>query len=417
MPQDQDKAQIPYIYLLPLPISGGDDGRLGGVIFAHADANLVPVERPQFILCHLAERILPSPGYLFAQGLDPRRLAHGMKDRDFVDAIRKLIQGFEIITWDASLLKLIDVAALRAFRCPNVIDGTKGVCSLRSVLYAANSLGTLPKPPQRSPEKSAYLYNVARRDMSRSPERRLLELEDMAQMIREEHKALFDYQLLGAQHRLSLFNAAINQGKLLACINTEGIASVLRPLKINSDSITTLELEHGAEPNDVANILKKDLSLFDGRVIAPLGVFTKERCDRLELNLEPMVNALLNTDAETINTQENTNDVFKSLLKRLNKIDLEYLYETFQAPNVAEPPAESSGALYERYFFYIGDNERGRFTAQQYKYYENLTRASLTKHINSFVANTNALINHANENSKDDTQLIDAIAGYPLTLG
>ncbi len=419
MPQDQEKAQIPYIYLLPLPVSGGDDGRLGGVIYAHADVNLIPVERPQFILCHLAERLLPSPGYLFAQGLDPRRLAHGMKDRAFVDAIRELIRGYELITWDASLLKLLDVAALRAFRSPDIIASALGVCSLRTVLYAANSLGTLPKPPQKSPERSACLYNASRRDLPRSPERRLLELEDLAQMVHQDHKALFDYQLLGSLHRLNLFTQALNQGKLLSCINTDGIATVLRPLKADSCSITCLELEHGADPAVLANITRKEISMTDGRVIAPLGVFTRERCLRLHLELEPMVKALLNVQDHMQITEDDTlhDDVIRGMLKKLSKIDLEYLNEVFKSPQVGEPPAETSAALFERFFFYIGDNERGRLTAQQYKYYENITRAAITKHIDSFVANTNALVNHADENSKDDAQLINAIAGYPLSLG
>lgn len=417
MPQDPQTAPIPYIYLLPLPISGGDDGRLGGVIYAHADVNLNPVERPQFILCHLAERLLPSPGYLFAQGLDPRRLAHGMKDRAFADAVRELVRGYELITWDASLLKLIDVAALRAFRSPNVISEARGVCSLRTVLYAANSLGTLPKPPQKSPERSAYLYNTARRDLPRSPERRLLELEALAQMVRQDHKALFDYQLFGSQHRLNLFNQALNQGKLLSCINTDGIATLLRPLKANDYSITCLELEHGADPAVLANITRKEISMSDGRVIAPLGVFTRERCLKLHLELEPMIRALLKIQDHMQITEDDSDEVIRRMLKKLSKIDLEYLNEVFQAPQVSEPPAETSATLFERYFFYIGDNERGRLTAQQYKYYENITRATITKHIDSFIANTNALVNHANENSKDDAQLINAIAGYPLSLG
>ncbi len=419
MPQDQEKARLPYIYLLPLPVSGGDEGRLGGVIYAHADINLVPIERPQIILCHLAERLLPSPGYLFAQGLDPRRLTHGMKDRAFADAIRELVRGYELITWDASLLRLIDVAALRSFRSPDIIATTRGVCSLRTVLYAANALGTLPKAPQRSPEKSAYLYSVARRDLSRSPERRLLELEDLAQMVYRDHKALFDYQLFGSMHRQTLFNSAITQGKLLSCIDTDGIATVLRPLKANANTVTCLELEQGADPNIPSSISKKDVSLFDGRVIAPLGVFTKERCQRLNLELEPMALALLNVQDEMQIAGEDTspNDVISRLLKKLNKIDLDYLNEVFHSPKVSEPPSESSATLYERFFFYIGDNERGRLSAQQYKYYENITRAAITKHIDSFIANTNALVNHANENSKDDVQLINAIAGYPLSLG
>ena len=70
----------------------------------------------------------------------------------------------------------------------------------------------------------------------------------------------------------------------------------------------------------------------------------------------------------------------------------------------------------EHYFFYLGDNERGKLSYGQYKKYETISKKQVEKQLPKYMQKTQALINHADEDSQDDALLINAIANYPLTI-
>ena len=405
-----DLKQAPFLYLLPLPISSDEKGRLGGVVFAHADAYLRPLEPPQFIWCKLPERILPSPGYLFVQGINPAFLKRGFNERIFVEKVQKLILARTVITWDAKRISTLSKCAMRAFKSGvkyYPISDASGLTDLRSALHAAYLLGSLTKAPYKALDITAKLYNCQKLS-KRSPERRLCELQDLALMLRSSHQALFDYQLRSTEFKNSLLNKSLKEQSPLTCITSNGTIYLTKVINRDDQNNEFLSLQIGRK-NQVKT---ENVSSLDGTIIAPEGVLTKERCDRLHFDLATLKKALCTTPSvSNFGSFENT-DYFDPT----NEHDLKFLKTAFDAQDIPEPFKECSTKLMEHYFFYLGDNKRGKLSYVQYKRYETISRAQVQKQLPKYINEAQALINHADEDSKDDALLMNAIANYPLTI-
>lgn len=408
-----DLRKAPFLYLLTMPITSDKRGRLGGVIFAHADAFLHPLEEPQFIWCRLPERILPDPGYLFVQGINPALLRRGLNERDFIQKIQNLIKDRTVITWNAKRLSTLSKCAKRSFK--NGLNNfflldVLGLTDLCSALHAAHLLGSLSQAPHKALDMTAQLYNCQKQN-KRSPQRRLCELQDITLMLRSSHQALFDYQLRSTEFKNSLLNKALNEQSLLSCITADGMIYLTKIISQDPLNHEYLCLQIGRKKQRKA----KYINALDGNVIAPAGVLTKERCDRLQLDFVALKNALdiscsaKQIEANQINEQT---DYFDPT----NEYDLKFLKIADETPNIPEPFKECSVKLMEHYFFYLGDNERGKLSYGQYKKYETISKKQVEKQLPKYMQKTQALINHADEDSQDDALLINAIANYPLTI-
>ncbi|MCI6797130.1 MAG: hypothetical protein MR571_04615, partial [Succinatimonas sp.] len=278
-----DLKKAPFLYLLTMPITSDERGRLGGVIFAHADACLRPLETPQFIWCKLPERILPSPGYLFVQGINPALLRRGLNERCFIEKVQNLIKDRTLITWDAKRLSTLSKCAIRSFRNDDKsfpVSRVSGLADLRSILHAAHLLGSLSKAPHKALDAAAQEYNCQKQS-KRSPQRRLCQLQDLTLMLRASHQALFDYQLRSNEFKNSLLTKALKEQSLLSCITADGMLYLIKIINRNSHSNEYQCLQVGREKQ----VKTKYINVLDGNIIAPAGVLTNERCDRLQLDL------------------------------------------------------------------------------------------------------------------------------------
>ena len=405
-----DLKQAPFLYLLTMPISSEERGRLGGVIFAHADAYLRPLESPQFLWCKLPERVLPSPGYLFIQGINPACLKRGFNERIFVEKVQELIKDRTVITWDANRLATLSKCAMRSFKAGEknfAISDVLGLADLRSALHAAHLLGSLSKAPYKALDMTAALYNCQKLS-KRSPERRLGELQDLTAMLRSSHQALFDYQLRSSEFKNSLLNKSLKEQTVLTCINSNGMLYLTKVINQDVQNKEFLSLQIGRKEQ----IKAEYISTLEGNIIAPEGVLTKERCDKLHFDLVTLKHALYASPSVCPAKLAEATDYFDPI----NEHDLKFLNNAFRAQTVPEPFKECSAKLMEHYFFYLGDNERGKLSYEQYRRYEKISRMQVQKQLPKYMQETQDLINHADEDSQDDALLMNAIANYPLTI-
>lgn len=399
----------PYLYMLPLPITGGGRHFFAGVVSVSADANLQPVERPQFLWCKPPERVLPSPSYLFAQSLDPFRYAHGMKERDFFGAVHDLVQGMTVLTWDAELFSLMDLRALQVFSAPAIARDAAGICSIRTALYTAALLGTLKDLPERSLDRSTARYRLQDKTQRKSPERRLTELSRIAMMLNSTHRALLAYELRPAAARTALMEQAIERNQLLCAVTNSGKTALIRPLERRDGGFAALAQMPGDEPLPVT------IAANGGDNVAPLGVLTQERCRKLGIDLAYETQSLMQASvpADPNAFPRSAAETFRNSFAGS---DREYLEKALELKRLPEPDEACTPHLMEYFYLYLGDEERGRLGPAQYKQYEHLTRKSLEKSIGAYVTETNNLVNYADENDPDDAALIAQITRYPMTL-
>lgn len=392
--------------MLPLPVTGGRRKYFGGVVFARSGPDLEPIEQPQFIWCHLPERILPSPSYLFAQALDPFRYAHGMKEHDFYKAIHDLIAGQNIITWDAGLFEAMDQRALQVFCHPTIASDAGNICALRTALFTAARLGDLPNEPALGLDRCAVIYKETAPSMRKSPERRLVELSKLTKMLFYTHQALLSYELRPGSFKQRLLDHAVQSSQILCGVLNSGSLVLIRVLKRENGYFKALA---GTTAQGFAPI---SLSYHSGEMVSPLGVLTPKRCSKLSLALEQELHEINRAAVP----EEFPIPAPIALRQSFTGVDRAYLERALNLKRLPEPEDECTPKLMEYFYLYLGDHERGRLGPVQYKQYEYLTREALTKAIKIYISETNNLINYADEKSADDAALIAEITRYPMTL-
>lgn len=399
----------PFIYMLPLPLTGGGRKFFGGVVFARAGLDLRPVERPQFMWCKPPERVLPSPSYLFAQALDPFRYAHGMKERRFFGQLHDLIKDMTVLTWDAGLFADMDLRALQVLRSPNLTRDAGCICSVRTALFSASLLGTLTTPPERALERSSVRFRQQDTGTRKSPERRLTELTNLTLMLGDSHRALLSYQLRPASSRLTLLEQAVSRSQLLCAVTNGGKIALLRPLERRDDDFTALALSPGED------VIPTTIGVNGGENVAPPGVLTPERCQKLGLSLSEMIDRLSKAavPSDPAVFPQSPAAAFRA---GFTGADRDYLEGALELDAPPEPPEECTPKIMEYFYMYLGDEERGRLGPTQYRQYEEVTRRSLEKRIGSYVSETNNLVNYADENDPADAELIAQITRYAMSL-
>ncbi len=403
-----------FVYLLPVPVQAGRTGSLGAVVYALSDQATASL-KPELICEYLPERILPSPSYLFAQGLSPHRLRHGLKARSFTKRIKEIVSNRIIVTWDAALLPLIDVNAVRCFLQP-LIPLSRGIISLRTLAHAAFFFGQLESGPLKALEKSAELYDVFAGQEIRSPERRLKELIGIGRMLREKHGALFDYQLRGRKNKLGVLEYSYLNSAPISLVNDEGECGIMRVLRKEAAGFTVLFIS--CKQVDKPRLL--NLNEYGGEIIAPLSVFTKERCMRLGFDLQGALLTMSKYDPSSLlkayeAVSHNDNPLY-AFFSSMNNADRAFYEYSCHHEELSDETSDLSEAFKKRVFLYTGDHERGKLSSEQYRLYESLSRQSLQTRYDAYMHETKLLVNRADENDPAEAALIQAIAAYPESL-
>ena len=100
-----------YLFILPLPYSApSSKASLYGVAYVLTDAAFNILGQKGYIKCKGIEYLLPSPVYLFSQGIDPYTIKNGLSIERFLDEAEKILHNpnVTIFTWSIRNLKILE---------------------------------------------------------------------------------------------------------------------------------------------------------------------------------------------------------------------------------------------------------------------------------------------------------------------
>ena len=83
------------LFLLPEPVSSPDDKypNLYSLSYVLTDLNFNIIDKNELITCKGYDYRLPSPSYLFTQGIDPYTIKNGLSVEKFLDESEKILQA------------------------------------------------------------------------------------------------------------------------------------------------------------------------------------------------------------------------------------------------------------------------------------------------------------------------------------
>ena len=78
-----------YAFVLPLPLNNpASKAALYGIAYVLADENLNLTGEREIITSRGLDNLLPSPNYLFSQGIDPFTIKKGLSEEQFLDMVK-----------------------------------------------------------------------------------------------------------------------------------------------------------------------------------------------------------------------------------------------------------------------------------------------------------------------------------------
>lgn len=402
-----------YLFLLPFPLGEpGPEARLGGMACVRTDETFTSVGKMEFLPCRFPEHALPSPSYLFAQGLNPFRLADAPSESDFFAQVveRLSVPNTRVITWSARHLQALNAVALRLLRNPVLPSGVISLTALNQVLKTSWVFGTLNKKPGKDLLSCARMLGFTETLPRFAPEGRLKALLFIAALMAKGDEAVFAFQLRTRAQLRKAWDQACGGQKLLATLNADCVPELLKPVEPGKEGIFKALRFDGDEVSGWY-YLQEDCEL-----LAPAGILTPERQERLHFDFKAAAEALENFEGKA--EDKRPLPYWQTFFAKLSPSDREFFAATgdkalqFQV----DPGSKYSDFLRSWILWYRGDNFRGSLSDAELQLYTRRSRAEVIGRLDAYLQEAAALQNYVNENNPEDLKLVEAIQRYVLDL-
>lgn len=392
------------LLLLPLPVTA-PPSIVCGAVLQDCDQDFNPLSEPQTIWGRLPERFVPSPYYLFAQRIAPAFLRSNQSMAQFIRKIRQRTEDRIVVTWNPEYLYSLDLCAQNCLQRPDITSGMAGIVSLRTATYACNLLGDFEVVPHTSLERT--LERVTHKKCAAQTQvQRLVWLRSLALALREKNQRLISYMLRSEDERISLLRKAHESCNVVMTVTIDGKCGLSRAVAENHGAYSMILYYKG---NPVTLTHERS----DGMMIAPPAVLTPARRARLNYDTARAFNCVFSSRLDNIDfpkahaVQEDPS---------LSEADRAYLERCYNENPLPEPDDEVSSVMKERYYMYLGDNERSRASESVYKHYIEVTQRMIKDGARSFAIETEGLLNYLNEANEEDLKLAQLIREYPSSL-
>ncbi|MGN1280916.1 MAG: hypothetical protein ACI4UM_03300 [Succinivibrio sp.] len=405
-----------YLFILPMPMCSPQDkyAMLYGFSYVLTDANFNTIGNTTTICCRGYEYRLPSPSYLFMQGIDPYRIKHGLEVSSFIDELEKQLHApnVAVFTWSVHNLKIVEKMCLRQFRECDTLDRVSILADINKVLKLHDTLN------QGQSLKSDSLINCAKAKGFREPkplsehEAKLQALIYLVKYLHDEDPALLKYSLRNRNEKAEFINRTIANSRCMSNYNTtDRCIEILKPLSFTDNLIDALYY-------DGNNVVRRFYDINDFDVLSPATVLTEQRQKITGIELDRIVDAL---NRHGNKSYENTNSLpFRySFFKDFSQKDME-LYESIKSLKnsaaVTKAPLNTSLLLRELVFLYRGNSLAKTMMDSELGAYYKKCRELVSKQIGTYKKELDFLLNRIDENNEDQIRLLKKLQHYPYDI-
>lgn len=400
-----------YAFVLPLPLNNPDSkAALYGIAYVLADENLNLTGEREIITCRGLDNLLPSPNYLFSQGIDPFTIKNGLSEEQFLDILSEKIfnQETTVITWSIRNLKVLEQICLRNFRKPDILKKAYCVCDVNRVLKLHEILeGGIPF---YSDGLSACAAKYGYQDkISKSEHTKRLDLLIyLFRYLSQVNGPLLRFVLRSYQDRIDSLSNIIAQVKyLLEYDSLSRSIEIIRPLSLREDTLEALYYDG----NDV---LPKSYELTDFGILSPATVLTPQRESIVNLSLRDAVTAL----KEASVPQNKEKGAYQTFLGTLSEADSVHYQNSLKLKNRAFIRADNNCS--ESYRLYValfsGNNYRENLSDSELHKYYRYCSVQIQSQLKQYIRELENLMATADENKTEDVSLIRKIQSYPMEL-
>ncbi|MBP5244600.1 MAG: hypothetical protein J6Z28_07805, partial [Succinivibrio sp.] len=234
-------------------------------------------------------------------------------------------------------------------------------------------------------------------------------LEYLFRYLGQVNPSLLRFALRSTKDRHDSLEKIISGNKYLLefDLKTRSI-EIIRPLKLNDDSISALYFDG----NDV---LFKNYELTDFGILSPATVLTAQREKVVNLSLNEAVEALNRADIPEDVKSDNAYDVF---ISRLSEQDLKHYNEALDSQKRGFIRADdSSSDSYRRYLMlFAGNNYKENFSDSELQSYYRYCSAQIQSQVNSYLRELENLMENTDSRIPENVNLIRRIQAYPMEL-
>lgn len=408
----QNEIRRKYAFVLPLPLNHpSSKAALYGISYVIADENLNLAGNREIITCRGLENLLPSPNYLFSQGIDPFSIKKGLTEEQFLSQLQEKIFTPEttVITWSIRNLKILEQICIRNLHQPDLLKKAYCVCDVNRILKLHEMLETGTSFGSDALSACAKKYGFTDNIEKSAHGDRLNLLIYLFRTLSQINAPLLRFALRSSTARVEALEKAISGGKYLLeyDLSTRSL-EIIKPLELLEDSLSALYYDG----NDV---LYKSYELTDFGILSPATVLTAQRENIVNLSLKDAIDAL----NKATDTPESKNvSEYQSFISRLNDQDLIHFKNSLAQQNRAFIRADSNCSdTYRRYLqLFTGNNYKETLTDIELQNYYKLCSSQIQSQLKQYMRELENLMPNVNENNVQDVSLLRRIQSYPMEL-
>lgn len=407
----QNAIKRKYAFVLPLPLNNpASKAALYGIAYVLADENLNFLGEREIITCRGLDDLLPSPNYLFSQGLDPFAIKKGLSEEEFLNNLSEKIFNSEtsVVTWSVRNLKILEQLCIRNFRKPDILKEAYCICDVNRVLKLHEILDNGVPFYSDALSACATKYGFQGKIAKSEHTKRLDLLIYLFRYLSQVNGPLLRFVLRSYQDRTEALSKIIATDKYLLEYDLSSRSiEIIKPLSLHEDTLEALYYDG----NDV---LPKNYELTDFGILSPATVLTPQRESVVNLSLKDAVTAL----KEAAVTHDNDKGAYQIFLSNLSEVDFAHYQQSLVLKNRAFIRAdEKCTESYRQYIaLFIGNNYRESLSDSELQKYYRYCSVQIQAQLKPYLRELENLMATADENKTEDVALIRRIQSYPMEL-
>lgn len=404
-----------YLFILPLPYSApSSKASLYGVAYVLTDAAFNILGQKGYIKCKGIEYLLPSPVYLFSQGIDPYTIKAQQTEEKFLKELNKLLTtpNLSVFTWSSRNFKIVEAMELRNINLSNTLSKLYTAVDINKVLKLSEILNTGKITDSDNLVACAQKYGFQGKPRRDEHFVKLDALLHLVKYLHDNHTALLNYMLKDFNSKRAQISKFIQEGKCLIDFNVKTKSlEILKPLDLQNDVIKALYF-------DGNTVCGKYYDLLDLKILSPVAVLTPERQATTNIDANSIVLLLNSTDINSIEFDNKSLPLRMKFFDKFTDVDLKLYteYSMLDRMSLIEPPLSSSEGFRRFVFLFRGNNYKGTFIDTELHSYYKVCRNLLESQFKGYFKEVSGLSNSVNEEDDFELQLVKKIQSYPIDL-
>ncbi len=396
---------VKHLVVLPLPLNAPAGlATLAGLVYVYTDEHFSPLGNKEVLTLKCLDYCLPSPGYLYAQNIDPYSLNQGLSEEEFIKKVIPLFSPDTIIyTWSLHNLKILNQICMRTLRPLNLCKEVGGIVDLNLCLKVHELFSTGNYSSSSALERMVEKYKLLEKIDDSNNIQRLDHLLALGSYLNTVNPHLLNYMARDKSiHRLEIEKAIAND-KYLFELNIHTGTEVLKPLSIVDDKLRALCFDGGA-------VLYKSYDLYDFGLLSPATVLTEQRQHLLNLDLLDAESHILNMPPQNSAKPNNVKPVFFDSLSAQEQDFLNLIVD--KGVPVEKFPEFLSKKCRKMLLLYFGSNHQKDLLDNELVSYFSLCKQYLEKQLSRYSSELSTLYGMATDPKR--ANLLIKIRHYPL---